>query len=321
MSVSWHTQDLAGTLGALVAKASEELIVVSPYITQSGADVVLRSLGRGVGLTLVTDIRPIDVVSGATSLQALRSLQQRPLARLLARPALHAKIFVADWRAIAVGSANLTGRGLGIPPPGNLEVMGVMGGLSPDLAEIVRGILEEGIPITTQMLQQVSLRIPAEPLQPVARSEDKLRASVFEGYWVRDDDVPLMWQHFPFSPEPSYLVHKQGAARDIRHDEFLCGLVGIEPEDARWDILRRNVRSLRSMRAVDGFLSRPRRFGEVTSWLHGKLEDRPVPYRSDVKELVQRIFSWLVLLYPDQYSVSQPRHTQVIARLAREPRE
>lgn len=315
MSVTWHTRDLAEILGALVAEASDELIVVSPYITQLGADVVKRSLNPGVGVTVVTDIRPIDVLSGATSLKALRSLQQLPMARLLARPALHAKVFVSDWRRIAVGSANLTGRGLGIPAPGNLEVLGVMGEVTSDLAEILRGILDEGVPITAQALQQVESQISLESLQSVAGSEDGGWVSVFEGHQVRDEAAPLMWQHFPFCASPTDLVRKEGAVGSIRHDEVLCGLVGIQTEDARWNALRRNVRSLRSMRAVDTFLSEPRRFGEVTRWLHGKLEDRPVPYRSEVKELVRRVFDWLVLLYPDQYSVTSPRHTQIIARV------
>ena len=55
-------------------------------------------------------------------------------------------------------------------------------------------------------------------------------------------------------------------------------------------------------------------FGGLTSALHNSLLEDPLPYRSEVKKLVQNIFSWVNLAGKENtgIEISQPNYAQVM---------
>lgn len=108
------------TFSRLVATASRDILILSPYITQRPVETLLTILKRHhtdstIRLRLVTDFSPASIAAGALDVSALvRLSEELPKASLTHLPRLHAKIYVADHAYAVVTSANMTDGGLSL---------------------------------------------------------------------------------------------------------------------------------------------------------------------------------------------------------------
>jgi len=111
LNVGW-----ADRLGELIAGATQELAVCSPFITRPGIDLLTARLGLGrpdLRVTVLTDLSPENLADGSTDPAALRVLvAAAPSVCLAHLPRLHAKVYVRDRRCAIVTSGNLTFNGL-----------------------------------------------------------------------------------------------------------------------------------------------------------------------------------------------------------------
>lgn len=103
-------------LRSLVASTTGEIRVASAYVT----DRDLLLLGKGRKRRLVTSLLPMDIASGATSLECLRSLIHGSvdIRHFPAHPRLHAKVYLFGEHDAVVTSANMTRNAM----ESNLEV-------------------------------------------------------------------------------------------------------------------------------------------------------------------------------------------------------
>ena len=97
-------------LAELLANCDDTIRIASAYVTE-------RQLLTGApkrDVRLLTSLVPIDVASGATSLESLNSLIQMGVScrSLPARPRLHAKVYIFGSSRAVVTSANFTGNAL-----------------------------------------------------------------------------------------------------------------------------------------------------------------------------------------------------------------
>lgn len=106
------------TFTKLVASTTNQLLILSPYITRQPVDKVLRVLkqnGRDqtVRVQVVTDFSPISLANQSLDVRALLLiLEHLPSASITHLPRLHAKVYVADLTCAVVTSANMTDGGL-----------------------------------------------------------------------------------------------------------------------------------------------------------------------------------------------------------------
>jgi HKD family nuclease len=126
-------------LAYLFSSVNSNLVIASPYVTDSGISYLLSHLPRAkintINIRLLTDLSPVNIYQAATDPDALRSLADTiPNFRLLHLPKLHAKVYVADYQNAIVTSANLTAGGL----ERNYEY-----GLFTDSSTLVRQIAED----------------------------------------------------------------------------------------------------------------------------------------------------------------------------------
>lgn len=106
----------------LFSNARERVIVVSAYLGAGTLEKLLDAVPIAVPQTKVFGRWDIDDVrSGATDWRAWDVARRRGVP-LFACPRLHAKMYVADDKAM-VGSANATASGLGSGEHGNLELL------------------------------------------------------------------------------------------------------------------------------------------------------------------------------------------------------
>lgn len=109
--------DWKGELAQLARCATADLIVVTPYFTAFGTQLLTRNVptcffAQGK-ITFLTDFSPSNICAGAAQPAALVPLQDRVSSiQIVHLPNLHAKVYVADKIRAIVTSGNLTAGGL-----------------------------------------------------------------------------------------------------------------------------------------------------------------------------------------------------------------
>jgi hypothetical protein len=103
-------------LVSLIAESTGVIRIATAYVTER--QLLATTADREV--RLLTSLTPIDVASGATSLESLNALIKSGVKcrQLPARPRLHAKVYIFGNSSAVVTSANLTTNGL----DSNIEV-------------------------------------------------------------------------------------------------------------------------------------------------------------------------------------------------------
>lgn len=105
-----------------LATAREQVLLCAPFIKAPVLRRLLEALRPEVHVRVVTRWRADEVAAGVSDLETLDIVEARPNTTLALLDPLHAKVYVADGRAI-VGSANLTAKALGWCRHPNLEVL------------------------------------------------------------------------------------------------------------------------------------------------------------------------------------------------------
>ena len=183
----------------LVGQASDRVVIVAPYLKVQAVRRVLAAVPNGVKeCTCVTRWLPEDIAAGASDLEVWDEVRGRDGGRLWVHPHLHAKYYCNGFRSL-VGSANLTGRGLGWRQPSNVELLVALPGDFPGLAEWERVLLSSAVEATEQLRDR--LRGEAEALKERGDSQrpPEVEADggeeVQSGQWVPGCPVPeRLWE-------------------------------------------------------------------------------------------------------------------------------
>jgi dsRNA-specific ribonuclease/HKD family nuclease len=101
---------------SLLSNASEEIILVAPYIKHDVTRKILRlAVQKGVHIRTITRLRAEDLSGKASDLDAIKLLTNTHLGIRLEtrrRDNLHTKLYIVDDKVAIVGSANLSYSGL-----------------------------------------------------------------------------------------------------------------------------------------------------------------------------------------------------------------
>jgi hypothetical protein len=105
-----------------LGNAFGDVLLASPFVSSSAAGP-LREVAKtsSASWRLLTALRPESVASGFLNLEAIRWLMDAGV-KVRSSTELHAKVALCDSVFGMVGSANLTGRGLGLAEASNLEL-------------------------------------------------------------------------------------------------------------------------------------------------------------------------------------------------------
>ena len=287
-----RTPDYGENVKALIRTAADELAIVSAFATTTATEAILRNVAPTVRRKeLHVRWQADDLLSGASELAVYEVARDHGVAMFM-QPTLHAKFVIADRTRVIIGSANVTGRGLGLTAAGNIEA-GVM--IEPTLREI--HILEEimcrSTLVTPDLFDQLRNyvernRMPPKLVREFTGDISSVLTGQFTGLWVRD--LPLQ----PLPPSR-----------------------GGDPT-VSWDVeLENQFAASKCLRWVRTLLPPPDYaiyFGELTSSLHDTLLEDPTPYRTEVKKLVSNLMSWCVELLPDEFGSDTPNYSQRLYR-------
>lgn len=104
-------------LGALFRRASERVLISSPFVSRRGVDFLVDHLSTSVqndgSVQVLANLSPQNIVQGATEPESLQRLTGAVSGTIIHHlPGLHAKVYVADTQEAIVTSGNLTAGGL-----------------------------------------------------------------------------------------------------------------------------------------------------------------------------------------------------------------
>lgn len=257
--------------------ASSRSWVYSAFVTEVGVDLLLNSRTTGPDDRLLVRCQLSDVISGASSLAALkRALCAGIQVRMSS--ALHVKLYLFD-NVLFVGSANLTGKGLALVGYCNDE-LSTEGTPSVRDIEIAENLWAQGVNLDVISVDKM--------LAFVSNLEPQNCISI--GNW------------------PEELFYEK---RDLYCSDFPQGTI----QDAdRWDTIIKLRQSfafhwlLETTRQNNGSAS----FGYLSSKLHNSVYDDPAPYRKTIKDLLANLLNLLEAYELDDIELSKPRWSTLV---------
>ena len=274
-------------LCALASRTRLEITLVSAFATVAGLTDVLNSVPPAVlRKELHVRWRAEDLLSGASDLGVYSAARSKGFSVFM-QPSLHAKFMLSDRRELIAGSANFTGRGLGIGKPANVEV-GISSSVDRSELPTLLAILSESILITPALFARIEAFVESSVSQP-RLSVDFDPALKMElanqaiGLWVKD---------LPFGAQPP---------RGVR---------GVEDSDLDLEFLFASSKCTTWLRRELAIRNGQAYFGELTAALHDALLEDPLPYRMEVKRLTLNLMNWAVTLLPQEFGLDVPSHSQ-----------
>jgi phosphatidylserine/phosphatidylglycerophosphate/cardiolipin synthase-like enzyme len=211
----------------LVRSATTRIVVAAPYIKSRTLRRLISVLPNSVTTFIcVTRWLPEDIASGVCDLEIFDDVLSMKGGVLLVYPHLHAKYYAAGARCL-VGSANLTGRGLGWNTPPNIELLVALPADFAGLPEWEAALLESSVVATLELRAQ--LRKEADRLKAAAsfRSPPEVEETDTE-------EVPALWVPMSPVPERLWLVYQgRGADRMVSsaYEAAQHDLAALRPPD------------------------------------------------------------------------------------------
>lgn len=223
----------------------------------------------------------------------------------------HGKVFWIPNSGILVGSANATSSGFGLKPNSNSEV-GTIVDQNSENVSVIRDLFSQAIKINDETFNE---------LQLIVESHEKNREKI---NWPRN--ILNTIDKTDYSTEKFFISECfQTNGFDIFNETNLknelvvsdLSLLGILNRNIERPLLIELFISSKPYAWLYSCLQKnggSMSFGAVTSALHDALVENPAPYRSEIKCLVQNIYSWIKLVGSDATSiqVSQPNHSEIL---------
>jgi len=214
---------------------------------------------------------------------------------------LHSKLYRFTNGSAMCGSCNATGNGLGLSDDPNIETACVVPYLDIDDEIELKRLADESLRVTDEIYEdflQAILKCPPAP---------PFKTNELEIYQRHMSSELFLLSDLPATKKPELL-----ASTILRADEtsrlaasvladcvnFGISLCGSEDIEEKLKIGFRNssfvkaiVAEIRSKQSMS--------FGAVSSFVHDRCRDVPLPYRSDVKQRVNTLYNWLCYFFDD----------------------
>ncbi len=223
----------------------------------------------------------------------------------------HGKVFLIPDSGILVGSANATSSGFGLRPNSNAEV-GTIVNQSDENVHIINSLFDESICVTDQIFNDLKSIVDASEkdrekitwpknILEIIEKTDYSKEKFFLSECFQTNGIDI----FNLENLKSY-----GAISDLS----LLGALSFEPSNKLLIELFINTKIFKWVYSIVKNNNGSLRFGGVTDALHNALFEDPAPYRSEVKKLVQNLYSWIRLAGSQStgMEIYQPNHTEIL---------
>lgn len=301
-------------LEALCSRANLEIVLAAPFIKRHIIEQLLQVISDDIDLKVVTRWHPAEIASGVSDVDIWLPIQTRTNSRLLLRSNLHAKYYRGDNQCL-VGSANLTGKGLGTVTHSNLELL-----LDSEVTEELRAFEELLLQGCVQVDQDIfeAMKTLADAISP--QLEEQLDTT----YAVTEDAPqsvePLsVWLPRLRHPEQLFVAYTSpNRLTTASREQALDDLAVLQlPSGLSRDVFENSVAmqllQMPLVRKIDSFLEQPRRFGEVKQLLLEKYRDELV--KRDPEESWQTLMRWLLHYLASRYQYKVFNYSEILVRM------
>jgi hypothetical protein len=292
--------------------ANEELVLVAPFLKATVLKRLVGALSQTAHVTVITRWRPEEVARGVSDPEAWDVVRNRPEAKFLLSPNLHAKYYRGDDRCL-VGSANLTQRALGWCSNPNLEILVdqhyEVGG---SLALFEQLVTADSVPasdLLQRLVVESAAQIPVlEPLTPAVATLPCVDAD-YPSQWLPQSRAPsAVWRLYSEGPDSMPVTAAEAAATDLAYLRPPSGL----SSEGFVVFVRAALLQVPIVSQLDELVAVPQRFGAVVAFLkqagYGDQGER----NPDI--VWQSLMRWLLHFYPERYERRVPRHSEVFGR-------
>lgn len=272
----------------------------SPFAKVGVVERVLSAVPDGIQISLYTRWRPDEVAAGVSDTEVLPAVRARA-GQVYLHDRLHAKYYRNEETAL-LGSANLTATALGWVPSPNLELLV---GMSRDAVERLEHRLAlESVPATDETAREVERIAELMPRRPpISLCVDATPETAVE--WVPRLRIPSdLFLAYSGGTEKLSSTSAAAATGDLEILDLPPGLLRHQFEA----LVGHRLLTQTFFARLDGFLTRPRRFGEVRDMI-----SRALAYdRDHAEETWQTAMRWMLEFLPERYSYTVHRHTELV---------
>jgi len=165
-----------------VSSAQDELIILSPYIKLEPIKLLLGRINPRVRVVVVAKWKLSDLVFGSSDIEVFEYLKNLNH-NFYINNKIHLKVIIKDKKEILLGSANITGSGLGLFEDSNIEAIAI-DSLDEKYLPSVYSILRESLPLTRNLVDKISkeleiFRSIKEDQKKTIEKLEKLENSIF----------------------------------------------------------------------------------------------------------------------------------------------
>jgi hypothetical protein len=224
----------------------------------------------------------------------------------------HGKIFSLPPNGILVGSANATNAGLGLLPNSNSELCTVV-----EESTFNAKIVEDLIKSSKRMTDELYSQMKSVYLHLIESNNTSL---VWPDAILKEISPSVKYEGKLFLSEclasngDEILVRSQAISYEAQSD---ASLLSLPSERFDRQVIAQKFQQTKIYQLLLGLLEREGGevyFGALTAMIHNRLMEDPAPHRSDIKRLVQNLYSWVTHLGEEflSMSVDRPNHSERI---------
>lgn len=290
-----RSEEFSKRLKTSIESAKKSIILSSAFIKIEALRTLSENCITDIDVSVVCRWKKQDILVGASDLDLYEYCRDKGW-RFGIDENFHGKLYITDDLDVYLGSANLTGNGLGFNSTANFEFGTTFSAADADMHKVNTFFEEEVTWLNDQMYEAISADIytsknNSDPFANISWS-DEVKALIntpVNYLWV--NELPLV--------TPANLMRLGLNCEFARHDFEMLGL------DIERLSKKHLVSQFRRSRVYSWLLNQlsggvELRFGALTKALHDALLDDPAPYRRDVKGLLSNVFEWVKFM-PDEF--------------------
>jgi len=285
----------------LAGSSRREFFMCAPFAKEGVVSRVVTAVPDGVQIRLFTRWRPDEVAAGVSDTGVLQVVRARGGIVYL-HDRLHAKYFRNESCAL-IGSANLTATALGWTPSPNLELL--VSSVDDDIRSLETLLAANSTVATDEIAQEVDELAALLPT-PNAVVADLVAETVEPLIWVPTLRMPSdLFGAYAGDAESLTSISARAAANDL----FALDLPGGLSHDQFDMLVGHRLHNQPLFKAIDNYLTEPRRFGEMRDLLTRVLGLS----RDEAEQAWQTVVRWMLEFLPKTYLHKTFRYSEFVA--------
>ena len=284
--------------------------ILSGYVNINGVRWLEKQLdNKSINVTIITQWNEQNLIDGSCDLESyLISKNNNWTFKILNN--LHAKVALFDDDILYIGSGNLTGKGMALVPVSNSE-LGIAVKPTPKDISLISKLVNQSTTVDENMYNQLKNWLDKQDI----KQKIKYEKFPYEIRNVLNQDYNKLWvSNFLWCTYEELQMNNLDNDDLINRKEHDFRILGIDKFDH--DMIKDTFNELHVYKWLIESLQKQENkslyFGELAKKIHDVLYDDPKPYRREVKDLQQNLYTFIEGLKINEIEITRPNYSQKI---------